>query len=99
MPRLRVAFIGAGHIADRRILGYSNCPDAEFGAVCALNEAAARRWAEGRGIAHWTTDAGSPLTSADAPHSYRRQRNQEELAGRSRHPRRRRGGALRCVAA
>jgi predicted dehydrogenase len=65
MPRLRVAFIGAGRIADLHVLGYRNNPDAELVAVCALHEAAARRRAEEWGIARWTTDAGSLFASAE----------------------------------
>ena len=65
MPRLRVAFIGAGRIADLHILGYRDNPNAELVAVCALDEAVARRRAEEWGIARWTADAGSLFASAE----------------------------------
>ncbi|MBW2086460.1 MAG: Gfo/Idh/MocA family oxidoreductase, partial [Deltaproteobacteria bacterium] len=65
MKKLRVAFIGAGRIADLHVLGYRNNPDAELTAVCDLNPERAQQRAEEWGLEQWTTDPETIFTSPD----------------------------------
>ncbi len=55
-PRLRVAFIGAGRIADLHALGYREAPDAELYAVCDADPEVAARRAQEWGAARHGTD-------------------------------------------
>ncbi len=42
--RLRVGFVGLGHISHENVLGYLGHPDAEIVAVCSPTESKAREW-------------------------------------------------------
>lgn len=56
MGKLRVAFIGAGRIADLHALGYRDVADAELYAVCDANEETAETRAREWGAARSLTD-------------------------------------------
>lgn len=66
--KLRVAFIGAGRIADLHALGYRENPDAEIYAVCDADAAWAQRRACQWGAKRWFTDYRQALAdpSVDA---------------------------------
>jgi predicted dehydrogenase len=63
--RKRVAFMGAGRIADLHVLGYRDDPDAELAAVCTLDTESAQQRATEWGLEQWTTDPSVLFASPD----------------------------------
>jgi predicted dehydrogenase len=64
-PRLRVAFLGGGRIADLHALGYLDHPSAEIRAICDADEGVARTRAAQWGAARWYTNAAEMLADAE----------------------------------
>ena len=57
MKKVRVAFIGAGFIANYHARGLSKLPEVELAAACGIPKKSAREFADQYGIGHITEDA------------------------------------------
>ena len=63
--RVKVGMVGLGLVSNSHIKGYESHPNAEVAAVCDVDEARARRFAEANGIADYYSSYDEMLERAD----------------------------------